>query len=74
MHLEDLDRINGLFFSLRTRLNKIEADISHADQMGIEVSVYKLKLFFNQMPIECTIRSVFFLIVVEDNPTNYNFC
>ena len=37
MHLEDLDRINGLFFSLQTRLTKIEAEILQANQLGIKV-------------------------------------
>ena len=37
MHLEDLDRINGLFFSLQTRLTKIEAEILQADQFGTKV-------------------------------------
>ena len=56
MHLEDLDRINGLFFSLQTRLHKIEADISHADQMGIQVNNCKqIDAIFNQMPVECNI-------------------
>ena len=38
MHLEDLDHINGLFFSLRTRLIKIEDDLLEAEASSEQLS------------------------------------
>ena len=38
MHLEDLDHINGLFFSLRTRLIKIEDDLVDVEASSEQLS------------------------------------
>ena len=38
MHLEDWDHINGLFFSLRTRLIKIEDDLVDVEASSEQLS------------------------------------
>ena len=44
MHLEDLDHINGLFFSLRTRLIKIEDDLLEAEASSEQLSNLEAKV------------------------------